>query len=223
MDEYESLSHTTWVCKYHVVFIPKCRRKTLYQELRRHLGEVFRTLALQKESKVEEGHLMPAFLCGGRTASITGKSKVRLKQIIRIILLNGVGDNVSKFMLPWSFSEGAAAEKHMAQLQHNMWVTNARSSVLSIITGGGKWIEMTIPADALYQHFLMTAERRFWRCVQTGQTPSPYGVEPPRPRIEGVRIVDMSEPIHGASSPVSSAPPARLFSTMNGPNLSSRP
>src|SRR5580658_2235745 len=59
MDEYESLSHTTWDCKYHVVFIPKCRRKTLYQELRRHLGEVFRRLALQRESKVEEGHLMP--------------------------------------------------------------------------------------------------------------------------------------------------------------------
>ena len=59
MDDYESLSHTTWTCKYHVVFIPKCRRKALYQELRRHLGEVFRKLALQKESKVEEGHLMP--------------------------------------------------------------------------------------------------------------------------------------------------------------------
>ena len=61
----------------------------------------------------------------------------------------------------------------MAQLQHNMWVTNARSAALSIITGGGKWIEMTIPADALYQHFLITAERRFWRCVQTGETPAP--------------------------------------------------
>ena len=59
MDEYEALSHTTWDCKYHIVFIPKYRRKTLYQELRRHLGEVFRRLALQKESKVEEGHLMP--------------------------------------------------------------------------------------------------------------------------------------------------------------------
>jgi putative transposase len=59
MDEHESLSHTAWTCKYHVVFIPKCRRKALYQELRRYLGEVFRKLALQKESKVEEGHLMP--------------------------------------------------------------------------------------------------------------------------------------------------------------------
>ncbi len=59
MDEYESLSHTTWDCKYHVVFIPKCRRKTLYQELRRHLGEVFRRLGHPRESKVEEGHLMP--------------------------------------------------------------------------------------------------------------------------------------------------------------------
>jgi putative transposase len=59
MDDYESLSHTTWTCKYHVVFIPKCRRKRLYLEPRRHLGEVFRKLAVQKESKVEEGHLMP--------------------------------------------------------------------------------------------------------------------------------------------------------------------
>jgi len=59
MDEVESLSHTKWDCKYHVVFIPKCRRKTLYTELRRHLGEVFRKLAMQKECRIEEGHLMP--------------------------------------------------------------------------------------------------------------------------------------------------------------------
>src|SRR6201989_2068121 len=59
MDDYESLSHSKWDCKYHVVFIPKCRRKTLYGELRRHLGEVFRRLAAQKESRIEEGHLMP--------------------------------------------------------------------------------------------------------------------------------------------------------------------
>jgi hypothetical protein len=99
----------------------------------------------------------------------------------------------AKFMLPWSFSEEAAAEKHMAQLQHNMWVTNARSAALSIITGGGKWVEISIHADALYQHFLITAEKRFWRCVQTGETPRPYGLEPPRPAIGAVRIVDMSE------------------------------
>ena len=59
MDQPESLSHTKWECKYHVVFIPKCRRKTLYQELRRHLGEVFRRLAEQKGSQIEEGHLRP--------------------------------------------------------------------------------------------------------------------------------------------------------------------
>jgi predicted phage-related endonuclease len=98
----------------------------------------------------------------------------------------------AKFMLPWSFSEEAAAEKHMAQLQHNMWVANARTAALSIITGGGKWVEVTIPADSLYQHFLVTAERRFWRCVQTGEPPRPYGLEPPRPRIDAVRIIDMS-------------------------------
>ena len=59
MDKFESLSHTAWDCKYHVVFIPKCRRRTLYKQLRAHLGEVFRKLAAQKECRVEEGHLMP--------------------------------------------------------------------------------------------------------------------------------------------------------------------
>ena len=59
MDTFESLNHSVWDCKYHVVFIPKCRRKTLYEELRRYLGEVFRKLAVQKESRIEEGHLLP--------------------------------------------------------------------------------------------------------------------------------------------------------------------
>jgi len=59
MDEVSSLSHTKWECKYHVVFIPKCRRKVLYEQLRRELGEVFRRLAQQKESEIKEGHLMP--------------------------------------------------------------------------------------------------------------------------------------------------------------------
>jgi predicted phage-related endonuclease len=98
----------------------------------------------------------------------------------------------AKFMLPWTFSEEAAAEKHMAQLQHNMWVTASRIAVLSIITGGGKWVEISIPADPLYQHLLLTAEKKFWRCVETGETPHVFGVEPPRPRLEAVRIVDMS-------------------------------
>ena len=98
----------------------------------------------------------------------------------------------AKFMLPWTFSEEAAAEKHMPQLQHNMWVTAARTAVLSIITGGGKWVEMTIPADPLYQHLLLTAEKKFWHCVTSGETPHLFGVEPPRPRIEAVRTVDMS-------------------------------
>ncbi len=98
----------------------------------------------------------------------------------------------AKFMLPWSFSEEAAAEKHMPQLQHNMWVTASRTAVLSIITGGGQWVEIKIPADPLYQHLLLTAEKKFWHCVESGETPHLFGVEPPRPRIEAVRIVDMS-------------------------------
>jgi predicted phage-related endonuclease len=98
----------------------------------------------------------------------------------------------AKFMLPWTFSEEGAAAKHMAQLQHNMWVTASRMAVLSIITGGGKWVEMTIPADRLYQHLLLMAEKKFWRCVETGETPHLFGVEPPRPRVEAARVVDMS-------------------------------
>jgi predicted phage-related endonuclease len=98
----------------------------------------------------------------------------------------------SKFMLPWSFSEEAAAEKYMAQLQHNMWVTHLRASVLSIITGGGKWVEITMPMDPLYLSVLVSAEKKFWRCVQSGETPHLINAEPPRPFIEAIRIVDMS-------------------------------
>jgi predicted phage-related endonuclease len=98
----------------------------------------------------------------------------------------------SKFMLPWSFSEAAAAEKYMPQLQHNMWVVAARSAVLSVITGGGKWVEISTHADPLYQHLIVTAERKFWRCVESGEPPRLFGVDPPKPRIEAVRVVDMS-------------------------------
>jgi len=98
----------------------------------------------------------------------------------------------AKFMLPWSFSEGAAAEKHMAQLQHNMLVAGTRKSVLSIITGGGNWIELSIEADPIYQTILIAAEKAFWRAVKTGETPVLFDCEPPKPRIEAVRVVDMN-------------------------------
>jgi predicted phage-related endonuclease len=98
----------------------------------------------------------------------------------------------AKFMLPWYFTEEGAAEKYMAQLQHNMWVTHLRTSVLSIITGGGKWVEITIPMDPLYLSVLVSAEKKFWRCVQSGEPPHLINAEAPRPRIEAIRIVDMS-------------------------------
>src|SRR5438874_1160574 len=98
----------------------------------------------------------------------------------------------AKFMLPWSFSEEAAAEKYMAQVQHNMWVTHLRSSVLSIITGGGKWVEGAISIDPLYLAVLGSAEKKFWRCVQSGEVPHLIMAESPRPRIEAIRIVDIS-------------------------------
>lgn len=98
----------------------------------------------------------------------------------------------SKFMLPWSFSQEAAVAKDMAQLQHNMWVTGLKSSVLSIITGGGTWVEITVPIDPLYLAVLVSAEKKFWRCVQSGEPPHPTNLEPPRPRVDAIRIVDMS-------------------------------
>jgi len=111
--------------------------------------------------------------------------------------LDGIVDGIeavfeAKFMLPWSFSEEAAAEKYMAQVQHNMWVTHLRTSVLSIITGGGKWVEINIAMDPLYLSVLVPAEKKFWRCVQSGETPHLINAAPPRPRIDAVRIVDMS-------------------------------
>jgi putative transposase len=89
MDDYESLSHTKWECKYHVVFIPKYRRKVLYGELRQHLGDVFRKLALQKECKIEQGHLMsdhvhmmisipPKYSVSQVVGFIKGKSAIHL-------------------------------------------------------------------------------------------------------------------------------------------------
>jgi putative transposase len=89
MDEYESLSHSKWECKYHVVFIPKCRRKVLYGGLRRHLGEVFRRLAEQKECRIEEGHILadhvhmmisipPKYAVSPVVGFIKGKSAIHL-------------------------------------------------------------------------------------------------------------------------------------------------
>jgi len=98
----------------------------------------------------------------------------------------------AKFMLPWAFTEEGAAEKHMAQLQHNMWVIAARSAVLSILTGGGKWVEIQLHADPLYQHLLLTAEKKFWRCVQRGEPPRLFNIEAPRPRLAAVKVVDMT-------------------------------
>jgi predicted phage-related endonuclease len=91
----------------------------------------------------------------------------------------------AKFMLPWAFSEQGAAEKYMPQLQHNMWVVAARSAVLSIITGGGKWVEITTHADPLYQHLIVTAERKFWGCVESGERPRLFGGRAAQPTDRG--------------------------------------
>ena len=104
MDEYESLNHTKWECKYHVVIIPKSRRKTLYWELRKHLGEVFRKLATQKESKIEEGHLLrdhahmmiaipPKYAVSQVIGYIKGKSAIHLARVYGEKKRNFVGQH----------------------------------------------------------------------------------------------------------------------------------
>jgi predicted phage-related endonuclease len=97
----------------------------------------------------------------------------------------------AKFMLPWSFSEATAAEQHMAELQHDMLVAGTKKSVLSIINGGGKWIELTIEADPIYQTILIAAEKSFWRSVKTGEPPALFDYQPPKPRIEVARVVNI--------------------------------
>ena len=104
MDEYQSLSHTQWECLYHVVFIPKCRRRTLYAGLRKYLGEVFRQLAEQKESRVEEGHLMvdhvhmmlripPKYAVSQVVGFIKGKSAIHLARVYGERKRNFVGQH----------------------------------------------------------------------------------------------------------------------------------
>ena len=104
MDKYESLSHTKWECKYHVVFIPKCRRRTLYEQLREHLGQVFRELARQKESRVEEGHLMsdhvhmmlaipPKYAVSQVVGYMKGKSAIHLARVYGERKRNFVGQH----------------------------------------------------------------------------------------------------------------------------------
>ena len=97
------------------------------------------------------------------------------------------------------------------------WSRPGPRSFLSVITGGGKWVEITTYADPLYQHLIVTAERKFWRCVESGEPPRLFGVEPPKPRIEAVRIVDMSASNSWGNLVLYSGVPVRPFSTMNGP------
>ena len=104
MDDHESLSHTKWECKYHVVFIPKCRRKVLYEQLRKHLGEVFRGLAQRKDCQVLEGHLMrdhvhmllsipPKYSVSSVVGYLKGKSAIHLARVYGENRRNFVGQH----------------------------------------------------------------------------------------------------------------------------------
>src|SRR5436190_19506162 len=104
MDEYESLNHTKWECKYHVIFIPKCRRKVLFGQLRRELGPVFRSLTEQRESRVEEGHVMsdhvhmllsipPKYSVAQVVGYIKGKSAIHVARAYMGVRRNFVGQH----------------------------------------------------------------------------------------------------------------------------------
>ena len=104
MDEAKSLSHSKWECKYHIVFIPKCRRRTLYGNLRRHLGEVFHELARHKECRIEEGHLMadhvhmlisipPKYAVSQVVGYIKGKSAIHIARVYGERKRNFVGQH----------------------------------------------------------------------------------------------------------------------------------
>ena len=124
----------------------------------------------------------------------------------------------AKFMLPWSFSEEAAAEKHMAQLQHNMLVAGTRKSVLSIITGGGKWIELSIEADPIYQTILIAAEKAFWRSVRDRRAAGLVRLRTTKtPDRSGARGRHERPPIPGRNLPACSAKPDKPTPTMSGP------
>jgi hypothetical protein len=93
-------------------------------------------------------------------------------------------------MLPSPFSE-EAADKHKAQFLHDMVVAGTKKSVVSVVNSGGKWIELTIEADPIYQIMLIAAEKAFLRAVKTGEAPALFDCEPPKPRIDIVRVVDI--------------------------------
>ena len=94
--------------------------------------------------------------------------------------------------------------------------------MLSVITGGGKWVEIKTHADPLYQHLIVTAERKFWRCVESGEPPALFGVDPPKPRIEAVRIVDMTSSNAWAEFAATSRGLAKRIRSTNGRRPSSR-
>src|SRR6267154_1100641 len=130
----------------------------------------------------QENYNRRSFIGGSDVRIILGSDEAALIPWMGATL-DGIVDGTeavfeSKFMLPWSFSEEGAAEKYMPQLQHNMWVTNLRTSVLSIITGGGKWVEIAVPIDPLYLSVLVSVEKKFWRCVQSGEAPHLINAEP---------------------------------------------
>jgi hypothetical protein len=107
----------------------------------------------------------------------------------------------TKFMLPWYFSDEAAVEKYTPQLHHNVWVVAARGAVLSIITGCGKWVKINVHADPINLQLIVTAERKFRRCVEGGEPPILFGVDPPKPWIEAVRIGITTRCREGAKRP----------------------
>ena len=130
----------------------------------------------------------------------------------------------AKFMLPWSFSEEAAGRKTHQPASAQYVGSGIALAVLSIITGGGKWVEIEVHADPLYQHLLLTAQRKFWRCVQTGDPPTLFGVRSPRPRRAGSSqgCRHRRPPISGPTLPLPISEPGRHMEITRLPRRSSK-
>ena len=137
MDEYESLSHTRWDCKYHVVFIPKCRRKVLYGKLRKDLGDLFHSLAKQKESRIVEGHMMsdhvhmmiaipPKYAVSNVVGFIKGKSAIHIARVYGERKRNFVGQSFWSRMYARITASSRPTEETKYPRAQKLWPTKFR-------------------------------------------------------------------------------------------------
>jgi predicted phage-related endonuclease len=153
-------------------------------------------LVVQLDTATKEINRSWYELKSGRRVGETGRRVKHCAISWMVATLDGIVEGIgavfaAKFVAQSCYSEPGLADRFMAELQHQMWVTHLRTCVLSVITGGGQWVEAIVPMDPLYLTLLVSAEKKFWRCVQSGEVPHLVNAEVPRPRVEPIHIADM--------------------------------